>query len=30
MGRFVKATDALMEYLSRLGAREVAAQVHCR
>jgi caffeoyl-CoA O-methyltransferase len=30
MGRFVKATDALMEYLSRVGAREVAAQVHCR
>jgi caffeoyl-CoA O-methyltransferase len=30
MGRFVKATDALMEYLSRLGAREVAAQVRCR
>ena len=23
MGRFVKATDVLMEYLSRLGAREV-------
>jgi predicted O-methyltransferase YrrM len=30
MGRFVKATDALMEYLSRVGAREVAAQIHCR
>lgn len=30
MGRFVKATDVLMEYLSRLGAREVPAQVHCR
>jgi caffeoyl-CoA O-methyltransferase len=30
MGRFVKATDALMEYLSRVGAREVAAQVLCR
>ncbi len=30
MGRFVKATDTLMEYLSRVGAREVAAQIHCR
>ena len=30
MGRFVKATDALMDYLSRLGARETAAQTHCR
>jgi len=30
MGRFVKATDTLMEYLGRVGAREVAAQIHCR
>ena len=30
MGRFVTASDALMDYLSRLGAREVPAQVHCR
>jgi len=30
MGRFVKATDALMDYLSRVGARETAAQAHCR
>jgi predicted O-methyltransferase YrrM len=30
MGRFVKATDALMEYLSRTGAREHPAQRHCR
>jgi len=30
MGRFVKATDELMEYLSRVGAREVTAQIHCR
>jgi caffeoyl-CoA O-methyltransferase len=30
MGRFVKATDQLMEYLSRVGAREIAAQIHCR
>ena len=30
MGRFVKATDALMEYLSRVGAREAAAQSRCR
>ena len=27
MGRFVHATDALMDYLSRVGAREAAAQV---
>jgi len=30
MGRFVKATDALMEYLSRVGAREHPAQRRCR
>ncbi|MBV9996995.1 MAG: class I SAM-dependent methyltransferase [Caulobacteraceae bacterium] len=30
MGRFVKATDALMEYLSRVGAREHPAQTRCR
>ncbi|HUO88280.1 MAG TPA: class I SAM-dependent methyltransferase [Rhizomicrobium sp.] len=30
MGRFVKATDALMAYLSEKGARETPAQVHCR
>jgi len=30
MGRFVKATDALMEYLNRVGAREAAAQARCR
>lgn len=30
MGRFVKATDALMDYLSRVGAREAPAQTHCR
>lgn len=30
MGRFVKATDVLMEYLSRVGARENPAQTHCR
>jgi predicted O-methyltransferase YrrM len=30
MGRFVKATDALMDYLSRVGAREHAAQKRCR
>jgi predicted O-methyltransferase YrrM len=30
MGRFVKATEALMSYLSVTGAREVPAQVHCR
>jgi len=30
MGRFVTASDALMEYLSRLGARETPAQVRCR
>jgi caffeoyl-CoA O-methyltransferase len=30
MGRFVQASDALMGYLSRLGAREVPAQVRCR
>lgn len=30
MGGFVTASDALMEYLSRLGARETPAQTHCR
>ena len=30
MGRFVKATDALMDYLSRVGAREAPAQIRCR
>src|SRR5215472_13066664 len=30
MGRFVKATDALMEYLSDVGAREHPAQRRCR
>jgi predicted O-methyltransferase YrrM len=30
MGRFVKATDTLMEYLSVVGAREAPSQVHCR
>jgi len=30
MGRFVKATDQLMDYLSRVGAREHPAQVRCR
>ena len=30
MGRFVRATDALMEYLSRVGARETKAQIRCR
>ena len=30
MGRFVSATDALMEYLSDVGAREAPSQVHCR
>jgi caffeoyl-CoA O-methyltransferase len=30
MGRFVKATDALMDYLSRVGAREHAALKRCR
>ncbi|MEJ1970679.1 MAG: class I SAM-dependent methyltransferase [Rhizomicrobium sp.] len=30
MGRFVKATEALMAYLSRTGAREVPAQTRCR
>lgn len=30
MGRFVKATDQLMEYLSRVGAREHPAQKRCR
>jgi predicted O-methyltransferase YrrM len=30
MGRFVKATDSLMDYLSRLGARETPAQKKCR
>ena len=30
MGRFVQVNDSLMEYLTRVGAREHAAQVHCR
>ncbi len=30
MGRFVKATDALMTYLSQMGAREAPAQIRCR
>jgi predicted O-methyltransferase YrrM len=30
MGRFVKATDQLVDYLSRLGAREHPAQTRCR
>jgi predicted O-methyltransferase YrrM len=30
MGRFVKATDALMDYLSHVGAREHPAQTRCR
>ncbi|MEJ0067189.1 MAG: hypothetical protein WDM85_18745 [Caulobacteraceae bacterium] len=30
MGRFVKATDQLMDYLSQLGAREHPAQTRCR
>lgn len=30
MGRFVKATDELMDYLSRVGAREHPAQRRCR
>jgi predicted O-methyltransferase YrrM len=30
MGRFVQATDALMDYLSRVGAREHPAQTRCR
>jgi caffeoyl-CoA O-methyltransferase len=30
MGRFVHATDALMTYLSKMGAREVPAQTRCR
>ncbi len=30
MGRFVTASDALMEYLSVVGARETPAQVRCR
>jgi predicted O-methyltransferase YrrM len=30
MGRFVKSTDQLEDYLSRLGAREHPAQVRCR
>jgi caffeoyl-CoA O-methyltransferase len=30
MGRFVKATDALMAYLTKTGARETAAQIKCR
>jgi caffeoyl-CoA O-methyltransferase len=30
VGRFVKATDELMDYLSRFGAREHPALAHCR
>jgi caffeoyl-CoA O-methyltransferase len=30
MGRFVQATDQLMDYLSRVGAREHSAQARCR
>ncbi|MEI9994092.1 MAG: class I SAM-dependent methyltransferase [Rhizomicrobium sp.] len=30
MGRFVHATDALMAYLSKTGAREAPAQIRCR
>jgi caffeoyl-CoA O-methyltransferase len=30
MGRFVKATESLMAYLTKTGARETAAQAHCR
>ncbi|MDR3512104.1 MAG: class I SAM-dependent methyltransferase [Caulobacteraceae bacterium] len=30
MGRFVTATDALIDYLSRVGAREHPAQARCR
>jgi len=30
MGRFVTATDALMDYLSHVGAREHPAQARCR
>ena len=30
MGRFVKATDELMDYLSRVGARENPVQIRCR
>jgi len=30
MGRFVKATDELMDYLSRVGAREHPALARCR
>jgi predicted O-methyltransferase YrrM len=30
MGRFVQATEALMDYLSRTGAREHPAQTRCR
>src|SRR5437868_689088 len=30
MGRFVKATEQLMDYLSHTGAREHPAQRHCR
>jgi predicted O-methyltransferase YrrM len=30
MGRFVKATEELMDYLSRTGAREHPAQRYCR
>ena len=30
MGRFVHATEALMTYLSQMGAREAPAQIRCR
>jgi caffeoyl-CoA O-methyltransferase len=30
MGRFVTASDALMDYLSQVGAREAPAQIRCR
>src|ERR1700749_2006780 len=30
MGAFVKATDELVDYLSRLGGREHPAQTRCR
>ncbi len=30
MGNFVQATDAVIAYLSQVGAREVPAQIRCR
>ena len=30
MGSMVQATDALMAYMSAIGARETPAQIHCR